>query len=248
MTDWLVPKNNASSTLVYAITAEAATLSVKSGEGSRFPSTFPFRISINDEILQVTARAGDNLTVSRAQECTSAASHASNAAVRLNVTAGIIIQLQEAMDALDTAKLANSLVDAKGDILCASADNTPARLPVGSNGQLLQVDSTEALGIKWGSISGSKITTGTYTGDSTVNRAIPHGLGETPKLVLIQQYKSGNLYNTYVQIPDVNRFKAIGGSDSGYITQMDDTNIYVGDATYYTPNASTNLYRWYAFA
>jgi hypothetical protein len=40
-------------------------------------------------------------------------------------------------------------VDAKGDLLAGTADNTLARLPVGTNDQVLTADSSEATGLKW---------------------------------------------------------------------------------------------------
>jgi hypothetical protein len=43
-----------------------------------------------------------------------------------------------------------SLIDAKGDLLVGSADNTPARLPVGTDGQIPYADATQATGIRWG--------------------------------------------------------------------------------------------------
>jgi hypothetical protein len=45
--------------------------------------------------------------------------------------------------------IANSLVDAKGDLVTATADNTPARLAVGTNGQILVAASGETTGLIW---------------------------------------------------------------------------------------------------
>ena len=42
-----------------------------------------------------------------------------------------------------------SLLDAKGDLIVASADNTPARLATGTNGYVLTADSATATGLKW---------------------------------------------------------------------------------------------------
>lgn len=42
-----------------------------------------------------------------------------------------------------------SLLDAKGDLVVASANDTAARLGVGADGQVLTADSTQSLGVKW---------------------------------------------------------------------------------------------------
>jgi hypothetical protein len=47
--------------------------------------------------------------------------------------------------------IARSLFDAKGDILVATSADTPGKLTVGSNGQVLVADSAEATGLKWSS-------------------------------------------------------------------------------------------------
>jgi hypothetical protein len=49
----------------------------------------------------------------------------------------------------DAGAIPKSLVDAKGDLLTATANDTPARLPVGSNGQLLSADSAQSTGLAW---------------------------------------------------------------------------------------------------
>ncbi len=42
-----------------------------------------------------------------------------------------------------------SLIDAKGDLIAGSADNTVVRVPVGANGFVLKADSAQASGITW---------------------------------------------------------------------------------------------------
>jgi hypothetical protein len=49
----------------------------------------------------------------------------------------------------DANAIQNTIVDAKGDLIGATAADTPARLAVGTNGQVLTADSTAATGIKW---------------------------------------------------------------------------------------------------
>lgn len=50
----------------------------------------------------------------------------------------------------DANAIQNAIVDAKGDIIAATANDTPARLAVGATNKLsLQVDSTTATGLAW---------------------------------------------------------------------------------------------------
>ena len=51
----------------------------------------------------------------------------------------------------DTA-IQPTILDAKGDLIVATAADTPARLAVGTNGQALLADSTTATGLKWGAV------------------------------------------------------------------------------------------------
>ena len=44
------------------------------------------------------------------------------------------------------------LVDSKGDLFVASADNVVARLAVGANDTVLTADSAQSAGVKWASV------------------------------------------------------------------------------------------------
>lgn len=54
----------------------------------------------------------------------------------------------------DSNAIQNAIVDAKGDLIAATAADTPARLAVGTNGQVLTADSTAATGLKWATAGG----------------------------------------------------------------------------------------------
>jgi hypothetical protein len=50
------------------------------------------------------------------------------------------------------------VVDAKGDIIAATADNTVAKLTVGSNGQVLTAASGQSTGLQWATMTHTAIT------------------------------------------------------------------------------------------
>jgi hypothetical protein len=66
-------------------------------------------------------------------------------ATELNYVDGVTSAIQTQLD----GKVDESLFDAKGDLLVASADNTPAKLTVGTNGYLLTANSSATNGVEW---------------------------------------------------------------------------------------------------
>ena len=136
-------------TLTSSVSNSATTLPVASTSG--FPGSTPYTLildegTVNEEIVTVTGVASLNLTVTRGEDGTSGVAHSNGGTVKHGVSAR---DFDEANAFVNGGGVANSLVDAKGDILTASADNTPARLAVGSNGQVVEADSGETTGLKW---------------------------------------------------------------------------------------------------
>jgi hypothetical protein len=58
----------------------------------------------------------------------------------------------------DSNAIQNAIVDAKGDLIAATAADTPARLAIGTNNQVLTADSTAATGMKWATPAAATVT------------------------------------------------------------------------------------------
>jgi hypothetical protein len=75
----------------------------------------------------------------------------------------------------DSNAIQNAIVDAKGDLIGATAADTPARLAVGTNGQVLTADSTAATGLAWATATSGSMTvlaSGSLSGSSIVLSSI----------------------------------------------------------------------------
>jgi hypothetical protein len=70
----------------------------------------------------------------------------------------------------DTA-IQPTILDAKGDLIVATAADTPARLAVGANDTVLTADSTTATGLKWATPSSGKTWTLLNTGGTALTGA-----------------------------------------------------------------------------
>lgn len=136
-----------------------------------------------------------------------------------------------------------AIVDAKGDIIAATAADTVARLAVGSNDTVLTADSTTATGLKWATPAAGGMTlisTTTLTGTSITISSIP------------QTYNNLQLVITGFQ-PPLNHYQAIdfytGSSSSvgGYeLFQLDSiigssgsVTVTNGSGKYYTTRTAT---------
>ena len=91
------------------------TVVLETGDGVAFPSGDPdFLVSIDTEVLLVTSRSGDTLTVQRGFNGTTEASHDTGATVSMNFTAAHAEQMQTAINALENidteAELEDSLI------------------------------------------------------------------------------------------------------------------------------------------
>jgi hypothetical protein len=125
----------------------------------------------NEEIVAVTQISGDTLTIVRGQAGTSAIAHTAGASVK-HVFTGDDATFFTAGVATANAAIPKSVVTTKGDVVTATASATPARLGVGSNGQVLTADSTTATGIKWATpavrTGWTFLTSGSVTSGSTL--------------------------------------------------------------------------------
>ena len=79
-----------------------------------------------------------------------------------------------------------SIVDAKGDLIAATAADSVSRLAVGTNNQVLTADSAEATGLKYANGSRATLTT---TGDilyaSAANTPARLGIGSTSQVLTV---------------------------------------------------------------
>jgi hypothetical protein len=169
--------NNASSTLASGIAPGDATCTLNASDGALFPTISAGHAAIaaiedvsgNKEIVHITARSGDILTITRAQDGTSARTFASGSRVELRVT----------------AELLNALLQKNGGDVLAGTTTVSGVIDLGAGGSIQGGEFTgkvrSAAGVTAGEIhvsggqpfSGSdKILTAANLGS-----ALPAGIG-----------------------------------------------------------------------
>lgn len=160
-------KNNALGRLNALINTSATTISLVPGQGARFPALtlpgehFPATLIADDgaiEIVDVTGRAGDVLTVVRARDGTAAAEFAVNDRIELRLTAGALQGELDRMEAALVGKADAAAVNAKADgaatatALAAKADATAVANALGS-----KANTTDVLAKAGGQMTGPLI-------------------------------------------------------------------------------------------
>jgi len=111
--------NNSLTTLDGAHTSAVTTLTVV--DGSVFPADGDFRIIAGDEIMLVTARSTNDLTVVRASEGSTATDHAGGTAVRMILTADGLIQFMDEANRGQSGTYPRRFMDEAG-VALTSAD------------------------------------------------------------------------------------------------------------------------------
>jgi len=99
-------------------------------------------------------------------------------ATELGYVDGVTSAIQTQIDSkIGSASAINpTIVDAKGDIIAATAADTVARLAVGANDTVLTADSSTATGLKWATPAAGGMTviaSGNLSGSSTTISSIP---------------------------------------------------------------------------
>lgn len=124
------------------------------------------------------------------------------------------------------AYVAKSVLTAKGDLLAASASATPARVPVGTDGQFLKADSGAAAGVSWASPASSDVerqealTTQNIAGTDTAMTAT---LSYAPKSVSSVQL----FLNGVMQEQGAGKDYTLGGTGNRTVTWLAATGTAV---------------------
>ena len=162
MNDATYPHDDHHRALAVAVEAVEAELGTYPSGAS---ATVVARLDALDTTVAAKAAKASNLSdQARASSARTNLGLGGAAVLSVGTTAGTVAAGD---DSRITGAVPTSLVDAKGDLIAATASDTVARVAVGANGYVLTADSGEATGVKWAAASGSaalSVPLATYTG------------------------------------------------------------------------------------
>lgn len=211
-------KNNAIGYLASAISASDVTASLTAGNGASFPTLgageyFYATITATSgvfEVVKVTARATDSLSIVRAQESTSALAFAAGALVELRVTAQAVTDaISDQIDTLET------------DYFAAAGTGTAVGLNIGSGKTLNATSGTVLL---------PAVTVPAQTTDGSVawdsdNELLTVGTGSARK-TMVDTDSTQTLTNKTLTSPVISSI-----TNTGTITLPTSTDTLVGRST-----------------
>lgn len=133
-------KNNAYSTLASGINDSATSITLAAGTGARFPAAggadYFYATLINTsnqlEVVKVTARSTDTLTVVRGQDGTTARAYSASDRIELRVTAALLADIRDSITPADGTVTTAKIVDGNVTLAKLAAAVQELLVPTGT--------------------------------------------------------------------------------------------------------------------